>query len=561
MLKRMMYFGVLILITGLFEGSCGRSRSGEAALSAAALLIRPEALRAHTEFLADDAIEGRGTGSRGHDLAVKYLRAQFGALGLRGGAQDGGFFQQVPFRRSVVETAAMRLFLRGQTPPRDLVHATDYFLVDTQASQEVEFSGPIVFAGFGVSAREINHDDYAGLDVTDKVVAILKGAPASFPSTLRAYYSDNDVKRRNAAAHGAAGVIEVRTPTDEKRSPWQLWLDGWAISGRWLDAEGRPHGLDDRIRFWATLNRSGAEALFAGESHPLDEVFQAASGQGKFPSFALEKTVDVRYKSRHVHGESANVIALLEGAEAGLKNGYLVLSAHVDHLGIGRAVDGDIIYNGAWDNAVGCAALVEIARAFGAAGVKPRRSMLFLITTGEEAGFLGSDYFAWHPPVAAERIVANINVDGGGAALFPVKDVVLYGQEHTSLGPIARQTAAEAGLEVTPDPWPEEVMFVRQDAYPFILKGVPALYVDTGIKSLDPKIDGFALLRQWMVTLYHSPKDDMNQTLDFESGARFGRFVFRLCHAVANGEERPKWNKGDFFGEKFGAKESLWTGK
>jgi hypothetical protein len=516
-------------------------------------LIRPEALRAHTEFLADDALEGRGTGSRGHDLAVKYLRAQFEALGLRGGAADGSFFQQVPFRRSEVETAATRLVLRGQSSSRDLVHGTDYFLVDTQASQEVEFSGPIVFAGFGVSAGDLGYDDYTGLDVTDKVVAILKGAPAFFPATLRAYYSDNDVKRRNAAAHGAAGVIEVRTPADEKRSPWRLWLDGWAISGRWLDAEGRPHGLSDRIRFWATLNRSGAEALFAGESHPLDEVFQAAAGQAEFPAFALEKAVAVKYKSRHVHGESANVIALLEGADAELKNEYLVLSAHVDHLGIGRAVDGDNIYNGAWDNAVGCAALVEIARAFGAAGVRPRRSILFLITTGEEAGFLGSDYFAWRPTVPAERIVANINVDGGGASLFPVKDVILYGNEHTTLGPVARRAAAEAGLEVTPDPWPEEVMFVRQDAYPFILKGVPALYVDTGIKSLDPGIDGLAHLKKWMATLYHSPKDDMNQNLDFESGAHFSRFVFRFCHDVANGEERPKWNEGDFFGEKFGA--------
>jgi hypothetical protein len=545
---RMLYLGVLISSAGLLAGSCGQAPSDEAALMAAAQLIRPEALRAHTEFLADDALEGRGTGTRGHDLAVKYLRAQFAAQGLSGGAGSGGFFQEVPFLRAEVEAAAASFKLVGKASSRTLGHGTDYFLIDTQASPQVDFTGPVVFAGFGVSAQELGYDDYAGLDVTDKVVAILKGAPSSFPPTLRAYGSDHDVKRRNAAAHGAAGVIEIRTPAEEKRAPWQLWLDSWPLEGRWLDADGHPHGLDDRIRFWAVLNQSGGDALFAGETHSFEDVARASAGAAKIPPFALEKTVAVRSTVRTVPGKSANVIALLEGADADLKNEYLVLSSHVDHLGVGRPVDGDGIYNGAWDNAVGCAALVEIARAFQAAGVKPRRSILFLIATGEEAGFLGSGYFVWNPTVPAERIVANINVDGGGASLFPVKDVVLYGREHTSLGPLAVKAATEAGLEVSPDPWPEEVMFVRQDAYPFILKGVPALYADTGYKSLDPEVDGLAQLKKWMVTVYHSPKDDMDQALDFETGARFSRFIFQLCHAAANDTGRPTWNKGDFFG-------------
>jgi hypothetical protein len=553
MRKRILYFGVLILIAGLMAGSCNRAPSNESAVSAAAQLIRPEALRAHTEFLADDALEGRGTGTPGHDLAVKYLRAQFSALDLHGGAGDGNYFQRVPILRAEVETAAASFISGGKASSRDLAHGTDYYLTDTQASPQIDFSGPIVFAGFGVSTEELDYDDYAGLEVSGKVVAILKGAPPFFPATLRAYYSENDVKRRNAASRGAAGVIEVRTPAEEKRSPWQLWLDGWAISGRWLDAGGQPHGLGDGIRFWAVLNHSGAEALFAGERHSFEAVSQAAAGQAKVPTFALEKTIAVRSKSRHVLAESMNVVALLEGADAALKNETIILSSHVDHLGIGRPVEGDNIYNGALDSAAGCAVLVEVARAFRAAGMRPRRSILFLAVTGEEAGLLGSDYFAGHPTVPAEGIVVDINVDGGGAALFPIKDVILYGEEHSNLGALARQAAAEAGLEVTPDPWPEEVLFVRQDAYPFILKGIPALYVDTGIKSLDPAVDGLALLRRWMVTTYHSPKDDAQQGLDYESGARLSRLVFRLCHAVANAADRPKWNEGDFFGKKFRA--------
>lgn len=190
-------------------------------------------------------------------------------------------------------------------------------------------------------------------------------------------------------------------------------------------------------------------------------------------------------------------------------------------------------------------------------GGKPESGQKFLALRFSPActGLLGSDYFAWHPTVPAERIVADINVDGGGVALFPISDVILHGHEHSELGPIARQAATEAGLEVTPDPWPEEVIFIRQDAYPFIRKGVPALYVDTGVKSRDPKVDGLAIQRRWMVTIYHSPKDDVQQALDYESGTRFSRFVFRLCHAVANGDERPKWNQGDFLGQKFRAPE------
>ncbi len=333
-----MLFSVLTVAAVLFAGSCGRSPSGEAAVSAASQLIRPEALQAPTAFVADDALEGRGTGSRGHDIAVKYLRAQLEALGLRGGARGGGFFQQVLFRRSEIRTEATSLSLKGKDGTASLVHGTDYALQDTHASQECELTGPVVFAGFGVSAKELGYDDYAGLDVEGKTVALLREAPSSFPATLRAYHSNHDVKRANAAAHGAVGVIELRTPSEEQRVHWQLLLDNWAISGYWLEADGRPHGLDDPIRFWATLNRSGAEALFAGESHSLDELFRAAAGQAEFPAFTFEKTVTVRYESRHVTGESANVIALLEGTDAELKNEYLVLSAHVDHLGIGPAI-------------------------------------------------------------------------------------------------------------------------------------------------------------------------------------------------------------------------------
>lgn len=553
MRKQSLTFYVLLLGFIPMSGSCRQSPSGEAGISAAAQSFKPEALRAHVEFLADDALEGRGAGSRGHDLAVKYLRAQFAALGLQGGALNGSYFQQVPLRRTAVQSDATSLVLVGKGQTRNLAYGTDFALMDTHASQEGAFSGQVVFVGFGISAKELSYDDYSGLDVKDKVVAFLNEAPSSFPAILRAYYSGQAVKRGNAAAHGAIGVIELRTPSMEKMFPWSFLLREFAIGGnslRWIDVDGQPHGLGDGIRFWAVLNRPGSEALCAGESHSLDELFRAATGQARVPAFPLEKTVKLRYKSHHTPVESVNVVAMLEGTDAELKNECLVLSSHVDHLGIGPAVDGDNIYNGAFDSASGCAIVVEVARAFKVSGVRHKRSILFLVVTGEEAGLLGSDYFACHPTVLAERIVADINLDGG-IPFFPINDVFLYGQEHSSLGPIAQRAAAEAGLDVTADPWPEEVTFIRQDALSFVRKGVPALYVNSGIKSRDPKVDGSAVYRRWLGTIYHSPKDDSEQAFDYESGAGFARFVFCLCHAVANSAERPKWNKGDFFGQKF----------
>jgi len=487
-------FAAAAVFAGLLCGSRGRAPSDDASLLCAAQLTRPEALRSHAEFLADAALEGRGIGSRGHDLAVKYLRSQFAGLGLRGGARDGGFFQRIPLRRAEVQAAGTGFVLKTERSARELFFGTDFLLMDTHGFQEGGFEGPIVFAGFGVSAGALGYDDYAGLDVKDKVVAFLSEAPTSFPATLRACHSDHRAKRLNAAAHGALGVIELRTPGDETRFSWPFLKRELAIgwnSVRWLESDVRPHGLDGRISFWAVLNRSGSEALMDGENHPLDELFRAAAGQGKPPAFPLEKTVRVRFRSRHFSLECANVVALLEGTDPVLKNEYIVLSSHVDHLGIGGEIGGDAIYNGAWDSAAGCGILVEVARGFQAGGPKPKRSLLFLAVMGEETGVLRSEYFVQPPTVPAERIVADINVDGGGAALFPTWT-----------------PASRAGI---------------------------------------PPFDGLAAVRRRNVNVYHSAKDDTNQAFDYDSGARMGQFVLRLVHAFFVASERPKWNSGDFF--------------
>jgi hypothetical protein len=505
-------------------------------------------------FLADDALEGRGTGTRGHELAAKYLRSQLSLAGAEGGSGQQDFFQKVPLVRTRVDEKVTRFELRGGSDQRDLVYGADYVLLDTHAQREGGASGKVVFVGYGVTAPELGYDDYAGLDVKGAVVAFLQfESPPAFPPAVRAYYSDHDVKRANAARHGAIGALYVRSPAEEKRLPWSGLLRelqiGWN-SLRWVDEDGRPGGLDEQLQVMGVLNRSGADVLFRGEDHEADDVFAAAQ-KGEPPSFVLSKTVTIHFGAQHERVESVNVVGKLQGSDPTLKREYVVYTTHADHLGIGPAVDGDSIYNGALDNAAGCAVLLEIAHAFGSLPERPRRSVMFVFVTGEEAGLLGSDYFAHHPPVAVAGMVANINLDGG-ATLVPVSDVIAWGAEHSTLGSVASGAASRMRLFVAPDPFPEEGLFVRSDQYSFVKQGVPSLFVDVGVTSTRPGVDALATLRKWLVTVYHSPQDDVTQPIQYETSARFAGFAFELGYAIAMDAQRPRWNGGDFFGDHFG---------
>ncbi len=516
--------------------------------------MRPEIVRAHLAFLADDALEGRGTGSRGYDLAAKYLRTQLQAFGSDGGAADGGYFQTVPLVRTEVDAAATSFELQGVGASRRLAYGNDYALIDTHGDLAGQASGRVVFVGYGVTAPERNYDDYAGLNVDGAIVVFMAfSAPPSFPPTLRAYYSNLDVKRANAVQHGAVGALALRGPAEEKRFPWPSVLRelqiGWN-SMRWLGLDGGAGGLGDGLQVMGLLNRSGAEALFADEERQPSDIFAAIEGDDP-PRFALSKEITIRYAARHQTLESPNVIARFEGSDPELKNEYVLYTAHADHLGIGPVVNGDDIYNGAMDNASGCAVLLEIARAFGRLAERPKRSVLFAFVTGEEQGLLGSDYFAHYPTVPLGSIVANINVDGG-AALTPVSDVFAWGSEHSSLGGVVEHAASATGFSVSPDPFPEEGLFVRSDQFSFVKQGVPALFLEVGVHSKTPGVDALALLKNWLVTNYHSPMDDVRQPIDYETSARFAGFAFAVGQRVATDQQRPQWNQNDFFGQTFG---------
>jgi Zn-dependent M28 family amino/carboxypeptidase len=380
-------------------------------------------------------------------------------------------------------------------------------------------------------------------------------SPPSFDPAVRAYYANHEVKRANAAAHGAIGAVYVRSPAMESLLPWagvlrELRIGGFSL--RWLQDNGRPNGLDDALKVFTMLNRPGADALFADEKYSFDEVLATAK-KGTPQRFALSKSASIKFHSRHEKVESDNVVAMIEGSDPVLKSEYVLFSTHVDHLGIGDPIDGDSIYNGAIDNAGGCAALLEVARSFAASPERPKRSLLFLFVTAEESGLLGSDYFACHPTIPIGQIVADINFDVV-TPLTPLSDVIAWGSEHSSLQTVVERAASQTGFTVSPDHSPEEGYFVRSDQFSFVKKGVPSMLVNLGVKSTDPAVDALALFKKWLVTIYHSPKDDLSQPIHYETSARFAGFLFRLGQVIAMDSERPYWKDNDFFGEKFASR-------
>jgi hypothetical protein len=520
--------------------------------------IRPQAIRAHMRFLADDLLEGRGTATRGYDIAARYVAARFEELGLEPAGGKESYFQPVPLMQiTTVEAESSLTLLRGGREI-ELEYGPDYLV--RAAVEEASAEAPVVFAGFGVTAPELGYDDYAGLDVKGKIVAILVGSPSTFPSDQRAYYSDRAVQARNAAARGAVGILGVYTPERERRFSWETARrHSHRPSSSWMDKAGKPQF--STLLPVAALSLKGAKDLFAGAPRTLDQIYAAAEA-GRPPTFELPVRARLRIVGKGKRVESPNVAAVLRGSDPKLRDEYVVLSAHLDHVGMEPGGEGDTIdtiYNGAYDNASGIAVMLEVANAFTRLPA-PRRSVLFLAVTGEEEGLNGSEYFAHYPTVPIEGIVANTNLDMF-LMLYPLRDVVAFGAEHSSLDRVVKEAAGRLGLEVSPDPTPEQVLFIRSDHYAFVKQGVPAIFLSVGHKTSDPAIDSKARLGKWMQEVYHQPGDDMNQAIDFGSGVQFAKLNFLISYQVAQEEKRPSWNPGDFFGDLFGRPGVLRSGR
>jgi hypothetical protein len=413
---------------------------------------------------------------------------------------------------------------------------------------ESEVTAPVVFAGWGITAPELGHEDYAGLDVEGAIVAIFRGAPARFPHNRRAFYSRN--KSEDAAARGAVGILTLQTREEQHRVPWErLIRNPYRAGMEWLNEAGEVQGERPEILGDAYLSPRGAEALFAHAPRSLDSALEAAE-RDEASGFELPVTATLRRRTVMEETSAPNVVARLPGSDPALAGEAVVFTAHLDHIGVGAPRDGDAIYNGAYDNATGVATLIETARLF-TEGEAPRRTVLFVALAGEEKGLLGARYFAHRPPVPIGNLVANVNLDMP-LFLYPLADLVAFGAEHSSLEATVATAAATYDLVLSPDPMPEQVIFVRSDQYAFVEEGVPAIFLVPGFGSRDPAVDGSAVWHEFFNRHYHMPSDDLSLPFDGPSAERFTRVNYQIGLDVANAPARPTWNPGDFFGERFG---------
>jgi hypothetical protein len=516
-------------------------------VAASAADFRAEAIRAHMTFLAGDLLEGRGTGTRGHLIAAEYVAAQYALAGLEPGA-DGRWFQDVPFVQTVADPASTVTIVRKGVAPLTLTIFDGFTSSGDPLREETLIEGEVVFAGFGVSAPDHRYDDYARLDVKGRVVAVFSGAPKSFPNAVRAHYSSTLNKVRTAASRGAVGLIILNTPEDAARTPWERSTRQSRLGTmHWTDGEGVVRGVAPSLSSTITLGLDSTRKLLGKEANAIFR--EMAAGKPRPRRLGVEARISLR--SAHTRLTSPNVVGVLRGSDPELRDQYLVYSAHLDHVGITEPVDGDSINNGAFDNASGVSVMIEIARQFAALPEPPARSIVFLATTAEEKGLRGADYFANNPTVPFESLVANINIDMLMMA-HRTRDLVAIGSETSDLGDMASQVAREMAIELTPDPFPEEVVFVRSDQYPFVQRGIPAIYVVSGYHAVDPDIDLHAVTKAWLRERYHSPKDDLQQPIDWSSALLIAEFDFRLGLAVANRSEPPRWKPDDFFGRTFG---------
>ncbi|MEP9359271.1 M28 family metallopeptidase [Sphingomonas sp. KR3-1] len=527
-------------------------------LAAAALLAAPlaqaqtaplppeqAALKAHVQFLASDALRGREAGTRDYDVAAEYVAAEMLRLGLEPGA-NGSWFQ--PFRLVNYKPAekAKWTLVRGSTEI-PLQFGIDFINTPAPATPDFHAEGGMVFAGYGIVYPEGKRDDYKGLDVKGKIVAILPGVPKGLPNAVEAHFGDDEQKALIAQKKGAVAVIMLESLAQREQIPFEAIAayydyprDGWAQPDGtvFATAAGAPPV--------GYVGSAGADKLFQGAKVKWSDVLIAQRKGSRVPTGALPGTLKVASKTRLVTLATRNVVGMIPGTDPLLKGEYVVLSAHLDHVGVGDAVNGDRIYNGAMDNAIGVSTMLEVARKFVASGEKPKRSMLFVALAAEEKGLIGSDYFAHYPPVAKNKLVADVNMDMP-ILTYRLEDLVALGGERSSLGPVIAQAAAGEGLKVVPDPAPEEMFFVRSDHYSFVKAGIPAVSLDTG-----PGGAGAEAQKKFLADNYHKPSDQIDLPFDWDSAAKYMRVNYAVARALTDGPERPRWNKGDFFGVQFG---------
>ena len=492
----------------------------------------------HVKYLADDSLEGRDTGSDGLRKAQAYAVEQFKKAGLEPAGSDG-FYQPVSFLQYQLDEAksSLALVTKGETKP--LSFADDAFFSTRSTRESVKLSAPMVFVGYGLKIPEKSLDELAGLDLKGKIVVYLAGSPADIPTALASHYQTAGERWKSLRAAGAIGVVAILNPASMD-IPWsRISLNRNHPS---MDLAGAEFNETPGLQVGVVFNPATAEALFAGSDHTFAEIAALGKDRKPLPHFALAASLQAEAAVQSKKVESSNVVGKLPGTMPGLKDEYVVLSAHIDHVGIGAPINGDKIYNGAMDDGSGSAAVMDIAASLKAHPESLQRSVIFLLVTAEEKGLLGSKYFAEHPTVPIGSIIADINMDMF-LPIVPLKILRIQGIAESDLGTSASTIAESMGIKPIADPEPLRNAFIRSDQYSFIKKGVPAVKVDVGFELGTPEQKIF---KDWLTNRYHAPSDDGNQPVDLQCAATYEEYTRKLLLATANGP-RPYWKPDSFF--------------
>jgi Zn-dependent M28 family amino/carboxypeptidase len=515
---------------------------GAIALTACSLLAAgaPDGTRwwSYVQFLASDKLEGRNTGSEGHRKAAEYVTAEFERDDLKP-AGTQGYIQPVKFNTLQLDESDSSLTLVRGGKEFAMTFGEDAN-IGTRVDPAPSVDADLFFVGYGLRAPDANYDDLAGLDTKGKIAVYIAGAPSSIPSAVATHYQSAAQRWAALKSAGMIGAITIPNP-NHMDIPWpRIALSRFQMTMQ-LAAPGMDETAGDQIA--VTWNPAHAQELFEGSGHTFDQLVAIAESGKQLPRFALPARMKAKTAVKRGSVESQNLAAIYPGSDPKLKDEYVVMSAHIDHLGIGQPINGDPIYNGAMDNAAGVASILEVADHLKEAHVKTKRSVLFVVVTGEEKGLLGSRYFALNPTVPAKSIVADINTDMF-LPLYPFKIMTVYGLDESTLGDDARAVAAQMEIRTQSDPNPLRNVFIRSDQYSFVRQGIPSVMLDFGNEKGSPEE---AIAKKWLTERYHAPSDDLEQPVDKQAAAQFNLLVEAMIERVANEDARPAWKPNSFF--------------
>lgn len=490
------------------------------------------------KVLADDKMEGRDTGSAGEKASAAYIVDQFKKAGLEP-AGTKGFYQPVHFVSRQIDESGCSLTLIGASQHQALVLGEDAIIGSRIAPAPV-VNAKMVFVGYGLKIPEKNYDDLSAIDLKGKLAVIFSGSPEEIPGPLASHYQTLLERWKVLREAGAIGVVTLINPA-AMDIPWPRIAANRTHPT--MDLDYPEFNETEGAKLYVTINPASAEKLFAGSGHTFAEIAALGMDRKPLPHFPLAVSLEAKTKVVTKKVVSANLVAKLAGSDASRKNEYIVLSAHIDHVGIGAPINGDTIYNGAMDDGSGTALAADIAASYKKNPEKLKRSLLFVVVTGEEKGLLGSKYYAAHPTVPPKSMVANVNVDMF-LPIIPLKLLRVLGLDESDLGDVARSVAEARGIKVQPDPEPLRNLFIRSDQYNFIRHGIPALAMSVGWELGSPEQKTF---KDWLTNRYHAPSDDIQQPVDLDAAAQYEEIVRAILTRVANDAHRPQWKQDSFF--------------